>query len=55
MRSNLHTGQYAGSVPSDSSKSQVLVEALLLLEVTRCCTYKQVSLYAVATEPSMDL
>jgi len=31
----LHTGQYAGSVPSDHSQRQVLVEPLLLPGVTR--------------------
>jgi len=35
MRSNLHIGQYAGSIPSDHSLREVLVKPLLLLRVTR--------------------
>jgi len=30
IRSNLHTGQYAGSVPPDHGQRQALVEPLLL-------------------------
>jgi len=35
IRSNLHTGQYAGSVSSDHSQGQVLVEPLALPEVAK--------------------
>jgi len=35
IRSNLDTGQYAGSVPSDHGQRQALVEPLLLSGVTR--------------------
>jgi len=35
IRSNLHTGQYAGSVSSDHSQGQALVEPLVLPAVTR--------------------
>jgi len=34
IRSNLHTGQYASSVPSDHSHGQVLVESLSLPGIT---------------------
>jgi len=35
IRSNLHTGQYPGTVTSDHSQGQALVEPLSLPEVTR--------------------
>jgi len=35
IRSNLHTGHYDGSVPSDHGQRQVLVEPLLLPGVAR--------------------
>jgi len=35
IRSNLHTGQYAGSISPGHSQGQVLVEPLVLPGVTR--------------------
>jgi len=35
IKSNLNTGQYTGSVPSDHSQGQAMVEPLLLPGITR--------------------
>jgi len=37
IRSNLHMGQYVGSLPSDSSQGQAVVEPLSLPGVTKYC------------------
>jgi len=38
VRSNLHTGQYAGSIPPDHSQGQTLVEPLAFTGVARHTT-----------------
>jgi len=47
IRSNLHTDQYAGSVPSDHSQGQALVEPLSLPGVAR---HQQVSLRGLRSQ-----